>query len=55
MKSPEFVDDVFALCTEQAIRCAKAQIEAGADIIGIGDAAASSPQPGAVSREGAPL
>lgn len=40
-ENPSFVHDVFAFCTAQAIRCARAQIEAGADIIGIGDAAAS--------------
>ncbi|MHB9024076.1 MAG: uroporphyrinogen decarboxylase family protein [Armatimonadota bacterium] len=40
-ESPEFVREVFAFLTEQAIRCAQAQIDAGADIIGIGDAAAS--------------
>jgi len=38
---PAFVEDVFARCTEQAISCALAQTLAGADIIGIGDAAAS--------------
>lgn len=40
-EEPEFVADVFAFCVEQAIRCALAQIDAGADIIGVGDAAAS--------------
>jgi len=40
-EEPAFVEDVFSLLTEQAIRCAIAQIDAGADIIGIGDAAAS--------------
>jgi MtaA/CmuA family methyltransferase len=44
-EEPDFVADVFALCTEQAILCAQAQVQAGADIIGIGDAAASLVSP----------
>jgi MtaA/CmuA family methyltransferase len=38
---PAFVQDLFEFTTEVATRFAAAQIEAGADIIGIGDAAAS--------------
>jgi len=38
---PAFVQDLFAFTVEVATRFAVAQIEAGADIIGIGDAAAS--------------
>lgn len=38
---PEFVKEVMEICTEQAILFAEAQIKAGADVIGIGDAAAS--------------
>jgi MtaA/CmuA family methyltransferase len=38
---PAFVHDLFAFAVENAIRFAAAQIEAGADIVGIGDAAAS--------------
>jgi len=38
---PEFVHDLFAFALERAIYFAKAQIDAGADIIGVGDAAAS--------------
>lgn len=38
---PEFVRDLMTLCFEQAVLYAKAQIEAGADIIGVGDAIAS--------------
>ena len=38
---PVFVQDLFAFTVELAIRFATAQIKAGADIIGIGDAAAS--------------
>lgn len=36
-----FVLDLMELCLEQAVLFAKAQVEAGADIIGIGDAIAS--------------
>ena len=38
---PAFVRDLFAFVLETACRFAKAQIEAGADLIGVGDAAAS--------------
>ncbi len=38
---PAFVHDLFAFTVETAIRFAAAQIEAGANMIGIGDAAAS--------------
>jgi MtaA/CmuA family methyltransferase len=38
---PSFVRDLFDFVTEMEIRFAKAQIEAGVDLIGIGDAAAS--------------
>jgi MtaA/CmuA family methyltransferase len=38
---PEFVHELFGFTVETAIRFAAAQIEAGADIIGVGDAAAS--------------
>ena len=38
---PAFVQDLFAFTVETAIRFAAAQIQAGADIVGIGDAAAS--------------
>jgi MtaA/CmuA family methyltransferase len=44
-EEPAFIEDVFTLLVEQAIDCAKAQIAAGADIIGIGDAAASVVSP----------
>ncbi|MGC9452099.1 MAG: uroporphyrinogen decarboxylase family protein [Oceanipulchritudo sp.] len=37
----DFVHDLAAFAVDNAIRFAKAQLEAGADIIGIGDAAAS--------------
>ena len=38
---PQFVRDVFEWVLELALRFAKVQVEAGADIIGLGDAAAS--------------
>ena len=38
---PAFVRDLFAFVVEMELNFARAQIEAGADIIGIGDAAAS--------------
>jgi len=38
---PEWAEEVMDICTEQAISFALEQIEAGADIIGVGDAAAS--------------
>jgi hypothetical protein len=38
---PTFVSDLFALAVENALRFARAQVEAGADLIGVGDAAAS--------------
>ncbi|NLX12686.1 MAG: uroporphyrinogen decarboxylase [Phycisphaerales bacterium] len=38
---PGFVRDLFAFAVEVALRFARAQVAAGADIIGVGDAAAS--------------
>lgn len=38
---PEFVRDLFAFAVEMELRFAREQVRAGADIIGIGDAAAS--------------
>lgn len=38
---PAFVRDLFEFCLELGLRFARVQIEAGADLIGIGDAAAS--------------
>jgi len=40
-EDPDFVIDLLEICLEQAIMFARAQIEAGADIIGVGDAIAS--------------
>lgn len=41
MDTPSFVHDLCAFVVEMELRFARAQVEAGADIIGIGDAAAS--------------
>lgn len=38
---PAFVRDLFDLAVENALRFARVQVEAGADLIGVGDAAAS--------------
>lgn len=38
---PEFAKEALEIITEQQIACAKVQIKAGADVIGIGDACAS--------------
>lgn len=40
-EDPDFVRDLFAFVVEMELRFARAQIDAGADIIGVGDAAAS--------------
>lgn len=42
---PEAVQELLSICCEQAIACAKEQIRAGADFIGVGDAAASLVSP----------
>ncbi len=41
MDDPAFVRDLFAFVVEMELRFARAQVEAGVDLIGIGDAAAS--------------
>jgi MtaA/CmuA family methyltransferase len=38
---PAFVDGLFGFAVDQAIAFARAQVDAGADIVGVGDAAAS--------------
>lgn len=42
---PEWVAELLEFCCEQAIIFARAQVEAGADIIGLGDAVASQVSP----------
>jgi MtaA/CmuA family methyltransferase len=39
--APGFVRDLFEFCVEMELAFARAQVEAGADLIGVGDAAAS--------------
>ncbi|MFP4015480.1 MAG: uroporphyrinogen decarboxylase family protein [Halanaerobiales bacterium] len=41
IQSPDFAHELLSICTEQAIVFAEEQVKAGADFIGIGDAAAS--------------
>ncbi len=41
MDDPGFIRDLFAFIVDMELRFAKAQIEAGADLLGLGDAAAS--------------
>ena len=41
MDEPERVEELMGICMEQCLLFAKAQVEAGADIIGLGDAASS--------------
>lgn len=41
VEDPSFVRDLFEFCVELGLRFGRAQIEAGADLIGIGDAACS--------------
>lgn len=43
---PEFVKELLTICLKQEVICAKEQIRAGADFIGIGDAVASLLSPG---------
>jgi MtaA/CmuA family methyltransferase len=50
MDDPAFVDDLFAFVVELELAFARAQIAAGADIIGVGDAAASLAGPAAYER-----
>ncbi|MHB1307224.1 MAG: uroporphyrinogen decarboxylase family protein [Limisphaerales bacterium] len=38
---PKFIHDLFAFVVEMELRFARAQVDAGADLIGVGDAAAS--------------
>ena len=45
IERPEWVVELLEFCTEQAILFAKAQVAAGADMIGLGDAVASQVSP----------
>ncbi len=48
--SPEWVSELLELCVEVEIEFARAQVEAGADIIGLGDAIASQISPAMYRR-----
>lgn len=54
LDEPEAMTELFEICTEQAIRFALAQVEAGADMIGIGDAACSLVGPSLYREFGLP-
>jgi MtaA/CmuA family methyltransferase len=45
VRQPEWVDDLLEICVEVGVAFARAQVEAGADIIGLGDAIASQVSP----------
>jgi MtaA/CmuA family methyltransferase len=47
---PEWVHELLEICTEVEIAFARAQIEAGADVIGLGDAIASQVSPSMYAR-----
>jgi MtaA/CmuA family methyltransferase len=47
---PDWVDDLLAVSVEVAVDFARAQVEAGADIIGLGDAIASQISPAMYRR-----
>lgn len=47
---PEWVEELLALCEAQAIAFARAQVAAGAHLVGIGDAVASQISPAAYRR-----
>ncbi len=51
---PEWLDDLLAFCCELEIAFAVAQLEAGADIIGVGDAVASQISPDFYQRYALP-
>jgi MtaA/CmuA family methyltransferase len=51
---PEWVEELLEICVEVGIAFARAQVEAGADIIGLGDAVCSQISPGMYRRFGLP-
>ena len=53
MDDEGFADDLLEFCLEQAVLYAKAQVDAGADIIGVGDAIASVAGPDLYERKAA--
>lgn len=54
MLEPHFVHELLEICVQQGIVFAKQQIDAGADIIGVGDAAASLLGPDLYEKFGLP-
>jgi len=51
---PEFAHELLEICLQQGIAFAKAQIDAGADIVGVGDAASSLLGPDLYEKFGLP-
>jgi MtaA/CmuA family methyltransferase len=51
---PEWLEELLEKCVETAIAFARAQVEAGADIIGLGDAIASQVSPAMYRKYGLP-
>jgi uroporphyrinogen decarboxylase len=49
-ENPEWVEELLEICAEVEIAFARAQVEAGADIIGLGDAVGSLVSPGMYRR-----
>ena len=49
-EDPRFAEDIMDLCLQVGVDFARAQVEAGADTIGIGDAIASQVSPGLYER-----
>jgi MtaA/CmuA family methyltransferase len=47
---PEWVEELLATCNQLAMSFARAQVEAGADLVGLGDAVASQISPGMYRR-----
>jgi len=52
---PEFVEELMEICLEQAVAFARCQVEAGADFIGVGDAASSLIGPALYEKYAAPF
>ena len=54
-EEPEFVEELMNICCEEAIICAREQVKAGCDFIGIGDSAASLVSPKTYSELVVPM
>jgi len=55
IERPEWVEELLAICCQVAVVFARAQVDAGADIVGLGDAVASQISPGMYRRFGLPF